>query len=102
MLHLRRRLGARQVLRFGDIPAELRSSPNTLSLRLRDLVQAGILERRSFPGVPPRAEYALTAKGAALPEGVLSRDRFLDAHDPLGKERVKPRRARPAPRCVRL
>lgn len=101
MLHLLRMFGTRPVLRFGEIRAELRSSPNTLSLRLHDLVQAGIVERRAYPGVPPRVEYALSAKGAALMEGVLSFDRFLDAHGPLGRERVKPRRARPAPR-VRL
>lgn len=41
-------------------------SPRTLSLRLRDLEQAGIVERQTFPEVPPRVEYALTDKGRAL------------------------------------
>lgn len=41
-------------------------SPRTLSLRLRDLEQNGIVERRTFAEVPPRVEYALTAKGRAL------------------------------------
>jgi DNA-binding HxlR family transcriptional regulator len=41
-------------------------SPRTLSLRLRALEEEGILERRTYPEVPPRVEYALTAKGRAL------------------------------------
>ena len=41
-------------------------SPRTLSLRLRALEEEGIVERLSFPEVPPRVEYALTEKGRDL------------------------------------
>src|ERR1700722_15752873 len=41
-------------------------SPRTLSLRLRAREEEGILERPTFPEVPPRVEYALTDKGRAL------------------------------------
>ncbi|MSX02630.1 MAG: transcriptional regulator [Actinobacteria bacterium] len=41
-------------------------SPRTLSLRLRELEQEGIAERRELPELPPRVEYALTDKGRAL------------------------------------
>ncbi|MDP9376812.1 MAG: helix-turn-helix transcriptional regulator [Actinomycetota bacterium] len=41
-------------------------SPRTLSLRLRALEQEAIVERRTYPEVPPRVEYALTEKGRAL------------------------------------
>src|SRR5437764_13499291 len=41
-------------------------SPRTLSLRLRALEEQGIVVRQTFPEVPPRVEYALTAKGRAL------------------------------------
>jgi DNA-binding HxlR family transcriptional regulator len=41
-------------------------SPRTLSLRLRALEHQGIVERRTYPEVPPRVEYALTEKGQAL------------------------------------
>src|SRR6476620_3546176 len=41
-------------------------SPRTLSLRLRALEEEGVVERQTFPEVPPRVEYALTAKGRAL------------------------------------
>src|SRR5919112_4813525 len=41
-------------------------SPRTLSLRLRALEEEGIVERRTFPEVPPRVTYQLTSKGRAL------------------------------------
>jgi len=41
-------------------------SPRTLSLRLRALEEEGIVARHTYPEVPPRVEYALTAKGRAL------------------------------------
>jgi DNA-binding HxlR family transcriptional regulator len=41
-------------------------SPRTLSLRLRALEEEGIVERHTYPEVPPRVEYALTEKGEAL------------------------------------
>jgi DNA-binding HxlR family transcriptional regulator len=41
-------------------------SPRTLSLRLRGLEEEGIVERATFPAVPPRVEYVLTEKGLAL------------------------------------
>src|SRR5919197_5428438 len=41
-------------------------SPRTLSLRLRGLESEGIVQRDTYPEVPPRVEYALTDKGKAL------------------------------------
>ena len=41
-------------------------SPRTLSLRLRALEAEGVVQRRTYPEVPPRVEYRLTAKGMAL------------------------------------
>ena len=41
-------------------------SPRTLSLRLRALEEQGVIERHTYPEVPPRVEYALTDKGKAL------------------------------------
>ena len=41
-------------------------SPRTLAERLRALEQEGMLERRSYAESPPRVEYELTEKGAAL------------------------------------
>ena len=53
--------------RFCELERSLEGiSPRTLSLRLRALEEEGIVERRTFPEVPPRVEYALTEKGDAL------------------------------------
>ena len=53
--------------RFCELERSLAGiSPRTLSLRLRALEEQGIVERRNFPEVPPRVEYALTLKGRAL------------------------------------
>jgi DNA-binding HxlR family transcriptional regulator len=53
--------------RFCELERSLAGiSPRTLSLRLRALEEEAIVERRTFPEVPPRVEYALTEKGRAL------------------------------------
>jgi DNA-binding HxlR family transcriptional regulator len=53
--------------RFCELERSLRGiSPRTLSLRLRALEEEGIVERQTFPEVPPRVEYALSTKGRAL------------------------------------
>jgi DNA-binding HxlR family transcriptional regulator len=53
--------------RFCELERSLTGiSPRTLSLRLRALEEEGIVERQTFPEVPPRVEYALTPKGLAL------------------------------------
>ncbi|HET7043278.1 MAG TPA: helix-turn-helix domain-containing protein [Gaiellaceae bacterium] len=41
-------------------------STRTLAERLRVLEASGVVLRRSYPESPPRVEYELTAKGAAL------------------------------------
>jgi len=41
-------------------------NPRTLSQRLDDLEDHGIISRRSFAEVPPRTEYTLTSKGHDL------------------------------------
>src|SRR5436190_23880251 len=53
--------------RFCELERSLAGiSPRTLSLRLRALEEAGIVERQTYAEVPPRVEYALTDKGTAL------------------------------------
>jgi DNA-binding HxlR family transcriptional regulator len=53
--------------RFGELERALTGiSPRTLSLRLRALEEEGIVKRTTYAEVPPRVEYALTAKGTAL------------------------------------
>jgi DNA-binding HxlR family transcriptional regulator len=53
--------------RFCELERSLEGiSPRTLSLRLRALEEEGVIERKTYPEVPPRVEYALTEKGRAL------------------------------------
>ena len=53
--------------RFCELERSLAGiSPRTLSLRLKALEEEAIVERRTFPEVPPRVEYSLTDKGRAL------------------------------------
>ena len=53
--------------RFCELERSLEGiSPRTLSLRLRCLEEHGVVERKTYPEVPPRVEYGLTLKGKAL------------------------------------
>lgn len=53
--------------RFCELERSVGSiNPRTLSQRLDDLEQQGIVTRTSFNEVPPRIEYALTQKGQDL------------------------------------
>jgi DNA-binding HxlR family transcriptional regulator len=54
-------------VRFNEFLQALgRVPPRTLALRLAELEQAGVLERRIFDARPPRVEYRLTEKGKRL------------------------------------
>jgi DNA-binding HxlR family transcriptional regulator len=58
---------AEESRRFCELERSLEGiSPRTLSLRLRALEECGIVERQTYPEVPPRVEYALTEKGRDL------------------------------------
>ena len=49
--------------RFCELERSLTGiSPRTLSLRLRELEEEGIVERHTFAEVPPRVEYVLTER----------------------------------------
>jgi DNA-binding HxlR family transcriptional regulator len=53
--------------RFGELERSLAGiSPRTLSQRLDDLAEKGIVNRQTFAEVPPRCEYTLTDKGHDL------------------------------------
>ena len=53
-------------LRFSDLETELDVAPNTLSTRLRELTEAGLLDREAYDEVPPRVEYTPTEKARSL------------------------------------
>jgi DNA-binding HxlR family transcriptional regulator len=53
--------------RFGELQRSLEGiSPKTLSLRLQELEQAGVIDKKIFAEVPLHVEYSLTEKGKSL------------------------------------
>ena len=68
-------------------------SPRTLSERLHMLEAEGIVGRHSYPESPPRVEYELTQKGAAMLP-------IIDAMRTL-RPQLADRRARPRARRAR-
>ena len=48
--------------RFCELERSLAGISPRTSLRLRALEEQGIVERQTFPEVPPRVEYSLTPK----------------------------------------
>ena len=53
--------------RFTEIERSLgRANPKMITTRLRELEQTGLVSRTAYAEVPPRVEYALTARGRAL------------------------------------
>jgi DNA-binding HxlR family transcriptional regulator len=53
-------------LRFSSLETELDVAPNTLSTRLQELTEAGLLDREAYDEVPPRVEYTPTEKAESL------------------------------------
>lgn len=57
--------------RFTDLLQSLSGiSPKTLSERLKELEEDGLITRKAYPEIPPRVEYSLTEKGRSL-NGIL-------------------------------
>ena len=52
--------------RFSILQKLLGISPRTLSSRLSQLEEAGVLLRERYSEIPPRVEYSLTEKGKGL------------------------------------
>jgi DNA-binding HxlR family transcriptional regulator len=54
------------VHRFNDIRANTGAPRETLTTRLRELEDAGVIARRRYSERPPRDEYFLTDAGSAI------------------------------------
>lgn len=68
-------------VRFVTLQRTLRLSPNTLSDRLKQLVEAGLLSRVSYNEIPPRVDYNATTKAHDLKEVFQRLTRWADKHD---------------------
>lgn len=70
-------IGERGGIRFNEIMSELGDmSTSTLTIRLAELEQAGLLDRREFAEMPPRVEYSLTEKGEELRRSLFALSKF--------------------------
>jgi DNA-binding HxlR family transcriptional regulator len=52
--------------RFVEVQDRLRLSPNTLTERLKELVETGLLTRTAYNEIPPRVDYQATQKALNL------------------------------------
>jgi len=76
--------------RFDEFIAELGIPSNTLTRRLQELVEKGLLEKRLYSEKPPRYQYLLTPKGRDLRQVLLALLAWGNKH------------AMPTPRPLRL
>jgi DNA-binding HxlR family transcriptional regulator len=53
-------------LRFTKIQRSLDLQPKILTVRLKELVEFGLLSRKAYNEIPPRVDYEITTKGKDL------------------------------------
>ena len=82
--------------RFGDFQTSLGISPDLLSDRLTTLVEAGVMEKRSYrqPGERVRYAYHLTPAGEELRIVLGALQQWGDAHRPPDDGPTSERRSR--------
>lgn len=61
-------------------------SPRTLSMRLKAMEEAGLIDRRAFAEKPPKVEYSLTERGIALAHAVQPLARWAVEWDAVAKD----------------
>ena len=66
--------------RFDEFQKHLGIAPNILTRRLATLVEAGMLERRSYSEHPPRDEYVLTERGRDFHDVLIALLAFGNRH----------------------
>lgn len=60
-------LSANERLRYSEIRKEMYNITDAvLAATLKDLIEAGIIDRKSYDEIPPRVEYFLTEKGRSV------------------------------------
>ncbi|MEM2923670.1 MAG: helix-turn-helix domain-containing protein [Candidatus Nitrosocaldus sp.] len=65
-------IGNHGKLRFNDLMRELKPiSPKTLADLLKELHNAGLIDRHVYNEIPPRVEYTLTNEGKSLREAII-------------------------------
>jgi DNA-binding HxlR family transcriptional regulator len=70
--------------RYGELRRTVGATPRALTLALKDLVSAGIVERRVHDDFPPGTSYRLMPAGRALRAHVTRLERAVEALVPTG------------------
>ena len=74
--------------RFGELQRSLRGiSPRTLSLRLKELEEEGVISRVIYSEIPPHVEYSLTKKGQSLHPIFEAMKEWGNSWDVLGQKK---------------
>ena len=68
-------------LRFSDLEEMIDIAPNTLSTRLTELTDVGLLTRQAYNEIPPRVEYESTDKARDLAPIFWYLGVWTDRHD---------------------
>jgi DNA-binding HxlR family transcriptional regulator len=68
-------------LRFSDLEEIIDIAPNTLSTRLTELTEVGLLTRQAYNEIPPRVEYESTNKARDLAPVFWYLGVWTDRHD---------------------
>jgi DNA-binding HxlR family transcriptional regulator len=67
--------------RFTELEETLDVSTNTLSTRLDELADAGLVTRESYDEIPPHVEYAATEKAEDLQPVLLALRNWAETHE---------------------
>ncbi len=60
-------LSAQEKLRYSELRKEMHNITDAvLASTLKDLMEDGIVDRKSYDEIPPRVEYSLTQKGSSV------------------------------------
>ncbi|HUI38311.1 MAG TPA: helix-turn-helix domain-containing protein [Thermoplasmata archaeon] len=82
-------LGNRSAQRFREIREGLGPiGAKSLSDRLRDLQNLGIVARKAYPEIPPRVEYRLTPKGEDLRRALVPLLEWASRESPEASDRT--------------
>ena len=60
-------LNEKKTLRYSEIRREMKNITDAvLASTLKELIENGLISRKSYDEIPPRVEYSLTAKGESV------------------------------------
>jgi DNA-binding HxlR family transcriptional regulator len=71
--------------RFDQFQASLGMTRHVLASRLKQLVEAGVLEKKAYSQRPPRYDYTLTEKGRDFAPALVGLKDWGKKHMPLRK-----------------